>query len=281
MAKMSRREAESILGLTGTYTKQAARTAYRKLSMSYHPDRAATSGIDSDSATVKMQDINEAYQRIMRAFNSNGTDKLTAEDAAYEERRAAEEAKRAAEEEEARERDERAREAWEARRPPFDPRPPEERARARAKWHRDLNDRVYNDPDSPYYRPPAEQPASTAGEEEPVSEFYDQVVSDFPEPKAPFGIRAAKVIATIFPYRLALFFGVIFAMNAVVGIDLFGGPMGLAPNRDADVLVVFAFTGLFFASLANLIFPFMTGPIRRGILNAIENAEENAKDWTC
>ena len=273
-SEMNKQDAEKVLGLTGTYTKQEVRATYRKLSMSYHPDHAASSGLDDDDATAKMQDINEAYQRIMQAFSSNGTDTLAAEPASYGEWLAAEERKRAAAvAEEYRRQQEREKMfrdleyAWQEI-------PPQEQARRTRKWSSQYDEDSSSPPD----------PAGEPGEEEdgPESPVEDGTEEETPCDTASTGevprwLRVAKAIATFFPYRTALLVGVIFAMNAVVGIDFFGGPMGLAPNRDADALLILVFPVLFFASLANMLFPFMTGPIRTGILNAIKNAEEEAK----
>ncbi|CAG8646614.1 34918_t:CDS:2 [Racocetra persica] len=54
-----------ILGVAETASEAEIRTAYRQLSLKYHPDKVATSGLTVKQATEKMQEINEACEVLM------------------------------------------------------------------------------------------------------------------------------------------------------------------------------------------------------------------------
>jgi hypothetical protein len=56
----------AVLMIAHDADREAVRTAYRKLAREYHPDLN-----DSPDSTSKMQEINEAYERIMRQFGDD------------------------------------------------------------------------------------------------------------------------------------------------------------------------------------------------------------------
>ena len=66
----------SILGVPKTATDEEVKTAYRELVRKYHPDNYSDDNPLKDLANEKMQEVNEAYDEIlrMRANPSSGTD---------------------------------------------------------------------------------------------------------------------------------------------------------------------------------------------------------------
>ncbi len=61
---MTLEEARELLGLGLKATRQEIRTAYRRAARSWHPDRAPV-GAEAEYR-ARMQQINEAYQRIVK-----------------------------------------------------------------------------------------------------------------------------------------------------------------------------------------------------------------------
>ena len=51
-----------VLGVSRDSDEREIKRAYRKLSVQYHPDKAAQQGISSEDAQKKMASINEAYE---------------------------------------------------------------------------------------------------------------------------------------------------------------------------------------------------------------------------
>ena len=63
-------DAYKVLGITPDATDEEVRKAYRKMVIQYHPDKVATLGDDvKEAATRKIQEINEAKDRIYQARN--------------------------------------------------------------------------------------------------------------------------------------------------------------------------------------------------------------------
>jgi DnaJ-domain-containing protein 1 len=58
------RTADSILGVSFTATWDQVRSAYRKLAMQWHPDRAVQNRITVDAATERFKQINAAYSKL-------------------------------------------------------------------------------------------------------------------------------------------------------------------------------------------------------------------------
>jgi len=59
-----------VLGIRTDATDEEVRQAYRKMVIQYHPDKVATLGEDvREAATRKIQEINEAKERIYKARN--------------------------------------------------------------------------------------------------------------------------------------------------------------------------------------------------------------------
>jgi len=60
-----------ILGVSYNATEEEVKAAYRELAKKYHPDNYADSPL-ADLANEKMQEINEAYDRIIANLRSKG-----------------------------------------------------------------------------------------------------------------------------------------------------------------------------------------------------------------
>ena len=69
---MEKYTAEHILGLSGDYDAQALKQAFHKQAAMHHPDAAETHGIDRDTATAKMQEINEAHDYLEKLIATWG-----------------------------------------------------------------------------------------------------------------------------------------------------------------------------------------------------------------
>lgn len=65
-------DAYRVLGVSPQATDEEIRKAYKKLVIEYHPDKVATLGDDvKEAATRKIQEINEAKERIYKARGMN------------------------------------------------------------------------------------------------------------------------------------------------------------------------------------------------------------------
>lgn len=63
--KMSRDRAAVLLGIHGEITSRAVKPAYRKMVMTYHPDRFATQGKERiQEANIRFREIQEAYEAL-------------------------------------------------------------------------------------------------------------------------------------------------------------------------------------------------------------------------
>ena len=65
------RDPYEVLGIPRTATDDEVKTAYRNLARKYHPDNYVNNPL-SDLAEEKMQEINEAYDTIVRARQNGG-----------------------------------------------------------------------------------------------------------------------------------------------------------------------------------------------------------------
>ena len=61
-----------VLGVKEGATEEEIKAAYKELVKKYHPDKYADNPL-SDLAEEKMQEINEAYDMLMKGFNSAGS----------------------------------------------------------------------------------------------------------------------------------------------------------------------------------------------------------------
>ena len=66
------RDPYEVLGIKPTATDDEVKTAYRNMARKYHPDNYADNPL-SDLAQEKMQEINEAYDTIVRMRKSGGS----------------------------------------------------------------------------------------------------------------------------------------------------------------------------------------------------------------
>lgn len=71
MSDMSKRRAEEVLELTGTYTKAQLRKAYAEQAMKYHPDKVQSSGMSQENANEIMSDVNKAFKYLNEFFKDN------------------------------------------------------------------------------------------------------------------------------------------------------------------------------------------------------------------
>ena len=65
------RDPYEVLGISPSATDDEVKSAYRALARKYHPDNYANNPL-SDLAEEKMQEINDAYDAIVR-MRKNGT----------------------------------------------------------------------------------------------------------------------------------------------------------------------------------------------------------------
>lgn len=63
------RTARQILGVGIFATWDEIRTAYRKLALDFHPDRAAMNGMTVEAATTAIQEINAAFEVLEHEFD--------------------------------------------------------------------------------------------------------------------------------------------------------------------------------------------------------------------
>lgn len=75
------RDPYEVLGISPNATDDEVKTAYRALARKYHPDHYADNPL-SELAEEKMQEINEAYDTIVRA-RKNGGSRGSADGAGY------------------------------------------------------------------------------------------------------------------------------------------------------------------------------------------------------
>ncbi len=66
------RDPYEVLGISPSATDEEVRTAYRALARKYHPDNYVDNPL-SDLAQEKMQEINDAYDTIVRTRKAGGT----------------------------------------------------------------------------------------------------------------------------------------------------------------------------------------------------------------
>lgn len=71
MSDMSKRRAEEVLELTGTYTKAQLRKAYAEQAMKYHPDKVQSSGMSQENANEIMSDVNKAFKYLNEFFKDD------------------------------------------------------------------------------------------------------------------------------------------------------------------------------------------------------------------
>lgn len=78
MSNMTKRRAEEVLELTGTYTKGDLRKAFAKQARFYHPDVARQHGIDEENANELMGEVNAAFKYLSEFFKDDPNAKVTA-----------------------------------------------------------------------------------------------------------------------------------------------------------------------------------------------------------
>lgn len=71
--QFSKYEAEQILGLTGSYSKQSLRKTYLRMMREWHPDVATAHGHDPIEAEAKTKKINEAFEVLNDSFPANAS----------------------------------------------------------------------------------------------------------------------------------------------------------------------------------------------------------------
>jgi hypothetical protein len=64
-----KRTARQILGVGIFATWDEIRTAYRKLALDLHPDRAIMNGMTVEAATVAIQEVNAAFEVLEHEFD--------------------------------------------------------------------------------------------------------------------------------------------------------------------------------------------------------------------
>ena len=77
MQKMTKEQAERILGLNGTYTASDLRSVYVKLAKEYHPDAQGKNNAAKQTACEYMQEINAAHSFLKKQFK-NGNERVHA-----------------------------------------------------------------------------------------------------------------------------------------------------------------------------------------------------------
>ena len=68
---MSMQDPYAVLGISPQATDAEVKAAYREMARKYHPDNYADNPL-SDLAQEKMQEINEAYDTIIRMRQQGG-----------------------------------------------------------------------------------------------------------------------------------------------------------------------------------------------------------------
>lgn len=256
---MDKYTAEHTLQLTGEYDAGALKAAFHELAGKYHPDAAEAHGLDSQVATAKMQDINEANDYLSQLLAKWGPN-LTCEKAPA------------------------ANDDPQKRGIPWAP--PVERPTAaynpfegsrpgatdRSKRHTTTGAYYWSDPRYQASAANAQRRAEQAQKQESVyynGEYESVSQKPQPEPKEdparPFPkwyLPLWRFVA-IFPYRFLFLFAVCLLVNLT---DPFGVSQSIGIMSFEDALILLA--------IINLVKPFVTSPIRSALMWLVDRARD-------
>lgn len=233
---MDKYTAEHILGLSETYDARELKAAFRKLAATYHPDAAQAKGTDTQTATAKMQEINEANDYLAGLIPPGET--LRCEPAPQTTGH-----------------------GWDTAQNPFDgsrPQPGQRQARTTTRdWYAaDAGNRAAAE---------SRERRAQAARENPYRKAWEEA-SKVPEPENA-ALRNPRWFSPLwravarFPYRIA--FLALICMLTSFTAPMYDGSM-MGPLSFEDALLGLA--------LLNLLFPIVTDPLRWLLLSVLKGA---------
>ena len=260
---MDKYTAEHTLELSGAYDAHSLKAAYHALAAKYHPDAAERHGFTKEEATSKMQDINEANDFLAKyVVSPTGTticDESPIGSYAGPKPKADESASTTSQD---------------ASRPfnPFEGHRPgatDRRYRQRTAQYYWSDPRYQTSAQNARHRAEqrqeGEEPRYYNGEYESFSQKPQPEPKEDPTHPFPKWYLPVWRFFAIFPYRFVFLFAICLLVNFT---DPLGASARLGFVSFEDTLILLA--------VINLIRPFLTSPIRSGMLWLVDRARDAA-----